>query len=102
VADQKPFSIRIFGNAEDCRTEAEINFAGSEIDPALVLYEDRIGWHVVSYDPVIAAKLSDPIVEAAINTGKERLLSFPNRQGLNPPENLSGAGLSLWLMREAE
>ena len=83
--------VSFLGNIQDCRTEAEISYSrpGGSSEVIAAVWEDDDGG--------LVAELGDVFLEAIENT-KRRLQRYVNRRGTNPPEGLSPAGLSLWLM----
>jgi predicted phosphoribosyltransferase len=88
------YSVTIFGNVEQCRTEAEIS--SSEGIPMAVVYQTSDEWHV---DPLVEhMNLSGVDFQAAVKGAKESLEHYVNRRGENPPENATGGAFALWLM----
>ena len=91
------FRLVVVGNAQLCRTEAEVYLisAGSERMIG-VAYETSRGWKL---DPVDwAVGLPPESAAAALAAAQEKLTEYINRRGENPPPGLTVAGLSLWLM----
>lgn len=93
-----PFSITIFGNVDECRTEAEVSIDGNL---AVLVYESTAGWQTelpggadLSAD---ASELVNAIAEA-----RSRLQTYANRRGLNPPIGLTRPGLAFWLMEKTD
>ena len=97
------FRINFLGNVSDCRTEAEVSLrhSPSNTDPlCAVVYENESG-------PVVewfggAGESKSPALTAAVEDAKLGLLKYVNRRGLNPPEGLTRAGLSLWLLEKVD
>ena len=97
------FSINFLGNVSDCRTEAEVSLRHppSDTDPlCAVVYEGGTG-PVVEWFGGAAESKSHALV-AAVEDAKLGLLGYVNRRGLNPPEGLTRAGLSLWLLEKVD
>jgi len=97
----KPLVVHFFGNAGECRTEAEISVStgdGVSRDIAIV-YETVDGWHVETLSPGLADQFSGEL-PAAVERAKSGLQRYVNRLGINPPEGLSVTGLSAWLMEK--
>jgi hypothetical protein len=96
------FKIDFLGNVSDCRTEAEVSLrhSPSNTDPlCAVVYENDSGPVVEWFGD--AGKSKSPALTAAVEDAKSGLLKYVNRRGLNPPEGLTRAGLSVWLMEKA-
>ena len=92
------FSIRVVGNVQTCRTEAEVSFAGSD-EPWIVVWEEASGWQSETFG---LAPVLEALVQRAIEAARLRLSRYINRRGENPPPGLSAPGLSLWLMAKAD
>jgi hypothetical protein len=97
------FRIDFLGNVADCRTEAEVSLrhSPSNTDPlCAVVYENESG-------PVVewfggAAQSKSPALADAVEDAKRGLLEYANRRGLNLPEGLTRAGISLWLLEKID
>jgi hypothetical protein len=97
------FSINFLGNVSDCRTEAEISLRHppSDADPLCAVVYEGISGPVVDWFGH-AGESKSPALVAAVEDAKLGLLNYVNRRGLNPPEGLSRAGLSLWLLEKVD
>ena len=96
-----PFSISFLGNVTDCRTEAEVSLrhAPADTDPlCAVVYEGDSGVIVEWFG--VAKESKSTALTAAVEDAKLGLLAYINRRGSNPPEGLTRAGLSLWLLEK--
>ena len=89
------FDTTIFTNLDECRTECEIS---DDISIVAIVYEKLDGWNVNSLRAINPNERKD--VDACVAVAKERLSHYVNRLGHNAPENLTLAGLSLWLMEK--
>jgi hypothetical protein len=88
------YSVTIVGNAEQCRTEAEISNRDGMV--IAVVYEASDGWHTeISHEPT---NQNAADFEAIVETTKEKLSHYVNRKGANVPTNMTIVSLSLWLM----
>jgi hypothetical protein len=96
------FQVVVVGNSQTCRTEAEVSrlTATSGADFLAVVYESPDGWQVESDDPEVRG--SGALRDSVLVAGREALEPYVNRRGDRPPEGLSVAGLSLWLMEKAD
>jgi hypothetical protein len=98
------FQIDYLGNVGDCRTEAEVSLrhtpAGTDPLCALV-YENESG-PVVEWFGIAKEGNPRPGLADAVEDAKRGLLAYVNRRGLDPPEGLTRAGLSLWLLEKAD
>jgi hypothetical protein len=88
------YSVTIFGNLEQCRTEAEIS-DGSGTKLAIV-YEDSDGWHTDILDSKLIQVADD--LKTAIGNAKEALSHYLNRRGEDAPEDMTRGAFALWLM----
>jgi hypothetical protein len=96
------FAIQYLGNVDRCRTEAEVSLADRESEDPLValVYESENGV-AVEYFGRAANNRVLPGLDEAIADAYAGLQRYVNRLGVAPPDGLSRAGLSLWLlMRE--
>lgn len=96
------FSISFLGNVADCRTEAEVSFrhSSADTDPlCAVVYENESGLVVEWFG--VARESKSAALADAVENAKRGLMAYVNRRGSNPPEGLTRAGLSLWLMEKA-
>lgn len=94
------YEIAICGNVGQCRTEAEICLPGS-FDPIATVFETTGGWHTQVHDRGSAKKLGEAL-DRAVAEARAELGDYVNRLGENPPEGLSVAGLSFWLMEKSD
>jgi len=97
------FRINFLGNVSDCRTEAEVSLrhSPSNTDPlCAVVYENESGPVVEWFGGAGESKSTG--LAAAVEDAKLGLLSYVNRRGLSPPEGLTRAGLSLWLLEKGD
>jgi len=98
-----PFSITFLGNVTDCRVEAEVSLSHppADTDPlCAVVYEDASGPVVEWFG--VAKESKSPALAEAVEIAKLGLLAYVNRRGSNPPEGLTRAGLSLWLLEKTD
>ena len=97
------YAVSILGNVQRCRTEAEVACLltdGSSVEIATI-FETASGWQVEIHNEELAKELGN-LLYAAIEEAKEGLRHYVNRLGENPPEGLTAAGLSLWLMEKED
>jgi hypothetical protein len=97
------FKINFLGSVSNCRTEAEVSLrhAPSNTDPlCAVVYESELGPAVEWFGSAVESK--SPALTAAVEDAKLALLNYVNRRGLNPPEGLTRAGLSMWLLEKRD
>ena len=97
------YSIMICGNIGECRAEAEItrdSEDGPEVFVALV-HESAAGWQEEIFDQPAGDDDARQLT-AALARARESLAQYVNRRGDNPPEGLTAAGLSLWLMEMSD
>lgn len=92
------YSITLIGNVDECRAECEISDENDTI--VAVVYEADDGWHLETLKPVQAEELDD--FNATVAAAKQNLSLHVNRLGANPPEGLTAAGVSLWLMEKGD
>jgi hypothetical protein len=90
------FSKGTLGNAEACRTEAEIS--DEKGNYVAVVFESEDGWHVELSRNIRPEEVES--FNAIVDRAKSDLSHYLNRKGLNPPDDLTVAGLSLWLMQQ--
>ena len=98
------FRIDYLGNVADCRTEAEVSqrHSPSGTDPlCAVVYENEQG-PVVEWFGVAKSSATPVGLAEAVEDAKRGLAVYINRRGINPPEGLTRAGLSLWLLEKAD
>ncbi len=95
------YKIQILGNAEQCRTEAEILACSADgsLTEVATIFETASGWEVQHLEDRLINALGATF-DAAVEEAKERLRHYVNRTGENAPEGLSPAGLSFWLMEK--
>jgi hypothetical protein len=93
------FAIQYLGNVNRCRTEAEVVLTDRDVgDPLVALvYESEHGI-AVQYFGRGANDRELPGLNDAVADAYLGLQRFINRRGIAPPEGLSRAGLSLWLL----
>ena len=97
------FSITFIGNVADCRTEAEVSLRHppSDADPLCAVVYENVSGLVVEWFGV-AQESKSPGLTAAVDGAKLGLQAYVNRRGSNPPEGLTRAGLSLWLLEKTD
>lgn len=93
---QGGFRVSVCGDTTKACTVAEISF-GEQLVASV--FESPDGWQIELYPSNTACFALDALL-IALNTAKERLSCYVNRRGENPPEGLSVAGFSLWLMQK--
>ena len=92
------FQTHICGDVTRGMTIAEIDFGEQ---PVASVFESPGGWHIeISPSETISFPLDGFV--SAVAAAKERLSRYVNRRGENPPEGLSAAGFSLWLMENRD
>ena len=92
------FQTHICGDVTRGLTVAEIEFGDQFV---AVMFESSDGWHIELTPGETASYPLDGFV-SAIASAREGLGHYVNRRGENPPEGLSSAGLSLWLMQKSD
>ena len=97
------FSITFLGNVADCRTEAEVSLRHPPLDadPLCAVVYENVSGPVVEWFGV-AKESKSPSLAEAVEAAKLGLLAYVNRRGSNPPEGLTRAGLSLWLLEKTD
>jgi hypothetical protein len=81
------YSVTIIGNAEKCKTEAEITDSqGAEL---AVVYETLDGWHTDIFVEQLNQSATD--FQTTAENAKESLTHYLNRRAEKPPENASWA-----------
>jgi hypothetical protein len=98
------YQIDFLGNVADCRTEAEVSLrhAPSGTDPLCALVYENESGPVVEWFGVKKESDARPGLTDAVNDAKQGLLAYVNRRGENPPEGLTRAALSQWLLEKAD
>lgn len=96
------FAISILGNVQSACTEAEISSPDkSGIDSVWAVVSDtKSGWHVTFIEAGFSLSLET--VVSALKAAQEALKHYVNRRGENPPEGLTVADFSMWLMEKDE
>ena len=91
------FRIQVVGVVDDGYTSAEVYYGDALV---AVVYELATGWKV---DLIEAARGMDfgEFIKT-LHRAQTLLGEFVNRRGENPPEGLTRAGFSLWLMEKAD
>jgi hypothetical protein len=91
-----PYELVVVGNTDRQRTEVEVWARSGEL--LGVVFEDASGW-CFEAEPVNAppAGLGTALAEA-----RRVLEAYVNRRGEDPPEGLTAAGLSFWLMENSD
>jgi hypothetical protein len=97
------FSINFLGNVAECRTEAEVSLRHppSDADPLCAVVYENVSGPVVEWFGV-AKESKSPGLTEIVEEAKLGLLAYVNRRGSNPPEGLTRAGLSLWLLEKTD
>jgi hypothetical protein len=92
------FQTHICGEVTRGLTVAQIDFGEQ---PVALVFESSDGWHI-ELSP--AETVSFPLdgFTSAVAAARERLSCYVNRRGESPPEGLSAAGFSLWLMEKSD
>src|SRR5579862_4841591 len=93
---QEPFKISICGDVTKGYTVAEISFGKQ---PVAFVFETSDGWQI-DFCAVEATCFALDSFLSAVTAARERLSRYVNRRGQSPPEGLSAAGFSLWLMQK--
>lgn len=94
----QPFKIQVCGDVSKGFTVAEIDF---EEHPVGSVFETPGGWYIEISPAKTACFPLDGFL-SAVGVARERLSCYVNRRGENPPEGLSAAGFSLWLMQKSD
>ena len=76
-------------------TEAEVHFIGR-------VFEREDGWHYELPSSIDVVGMSHDSFIIEIGRAKEALEPYVNRKGTNPPDGLSVAEFSLWLMTKSD
>ena len=92
------FQIHFCGDVTRGLTIAEIDFGEQ---PVASVFESPDGWHI-EFSPVETAWFPLDGFLSAVAAARERLNCYVNRRGENPPEDLTAAGFSLWLMQKSD
>ena len=85
--------IAVCGNVDDGFTSAEVAAADGTIRARV--FELDSGWYVEADD--LGALRDGAFVEGVLRA-RDALLPYANRRGGPPPEGLTDAGYSLWLL----
>jgi hypothetical protein len=88
------YSVTIIGNAEHCRTEAELSDGEGAV--LAVVYETSDGWQTDIFVEPLNQAATD--FQSAVENAKESLSHYVNRRGENAPKNATMGAFSLWLM----
>lgn len=91
------FQIQVLGVADDGYTSAEVYYGDALV---AAVYELPDGWRSDLFQSPRGLPLSELL--ASLQAAQTRLSVYVNRKGVNPPEGLTRAGMSLWLMEEAD
>jgi hypothetical protein len=94
----EPFNISVCGDVSKGYTVAEIDFGQQ---PVASVFEDSDGWHIEIF-PADASSFPLDAFLCAVAYARERLSLYVNRRGENPPDGLSAAGFSFWLMQKSD
>jgi hypothetical protein len=89
------FQVQLFGDVSRGITLAEIEFSDRPLVASV--FEGPDGWHIEITSPATASFPLDTFL-MAVAEARERLSGCVNRRGASPPEGLSPAGLSHWLL----
>lgn len=91
------FGITIFGGVDDGYTSAEVSY-----DDAIVaiVHDSTDGWQIELFGS--DGGISLPELIDALKAAQSRLSEYVNRRGDQPPEGLTRAGMSLWLMERTD
>lgn len=90
------FQIQVCGDITRGHTIAEI---ASGQQPVASVFETSAGWQIEVYPADVPCLPLDAFL-TVVASAKERLGVYVNRRGQNPPEGLTRAGFSLWLMEK--
>lgn len=90
------FSKVTLGNTQTCRTEAEISDESGNV--VALVYENDHGWEIKLFREIQPEEVKD--FDAVVSKAKDDLSHYVNRKGINPPEDLTAGGMSLWLMEK--
>jgi hypothetical protein len=98
------FDITFLGNVVECRTEAEVSLraAPAGADPLCALVYENESGAVVELFGVANGNYPPAGLNNAIEDAKRGLVAYVNRRGASPPDGLTAAGLSLWLLEKAD
>ena len=93
------YSIQYLGHVDLCRTEAEVSLTEQKADDPLValVYESEHGIAVEYFGRAANGGVL-PGLDEAVADAYAGLQRFVNRRGIAPPDGLSRAGMSLWLL----
>jgi hypothetical protein len=91
------FRFQVIGAPDDGYTSVEVCHGDALV---AVVYELPSGWKVDLYQSPGGMDFGEFV--KALHAAQTRLLEYVNRRGENPPEGLTRAGFSLWLMEKAD
>ncbi|MBX3398012.1 MAG: hypothetical protein KF873_04675 [Gemmataceae bacterium] len=91
------FQIQVAGVVDDGFTSAEVSYSDETV---AVVYERADGWRTDLFHSPRGLPL--PELLTALQSAQDRLSRYVNRRGENPPEGLTRAGMSLWLMEKVD
>jgi hypothetical protein len=94
----EPFKISVCGDVTRGYTVAEIDFGDQ---PVASVFETVDGWHI-EFCSTEATSFPLDAFSSAVVAAKERLSCYVNRRGESPPDGLTVAAFSLWLMQKAD
>jgi len=92
------FQIQICGDVDRGHTVAEITYREHAVAG---VFETPDAWHIETF---ASAETALPLEDflSAVAAAKESLSPYVHRRGENPPEGLTRAGYSLWLMEKSD
>src|SRR5690349_2765768 len=96
------FAITITGSHLDGFTAAELSWTTADGEWLLGrVYERPEGWAVEIFSDEVSREVPLEALVVHLEKAREALLPYVNRVGLNPPDGLTPAGISLWLMTKS-
>ncbi len=95
------YTVAVLGDVQQCRTQAEVSRVLTDGSSHLIasVCETTSGWQIEIHDENSTKELGN-LFDAAIRDAKARLQHYVNRFGENPPDGLTLAGLSFWLLEK--
>jgi len=94
-------SSAVLGNVDNRRTEIEIVVLLPDSQQEYVwatVYDSPEGWRVEFPPLPVRLELRLDDINSELESARETLSHYVNRRGENPPDGLTRAGFSLWLM----
>lgn len=91
------FLVQVVGMVDDGYTSAEVYYGD---DLVAVVYERPDGWKTDLFRSPRGIPL--PELLTTLESAKARLSEYANRLGERPPDGMTRAGMSLWLLERTD